>query len=302
MNESDNAQLPSQVITIVGAGSIIQAAKAVGRQVDILQYTTQNEKHGILATESLGRKSGNDFLLQYYAIGGFGSQYVGVNVNGSPKLRVNEHEPIDHNLFGQLPFACRPLTADFTTAEREKYRMRQVVTVNGIRYAVYWLKVVGFLEFDPKMKLVTVDRDTMTEEVENYIPESDTLNPVPRKLTSSGTVPVSNQYQDATGKIDLSLTKAELDEIKNACRILYNDSSLAAINEYAVLWGTETSVNGDIGTNGSTPMKEVQTATIQYHITETHARDANANGGIDLLFDLCTSTPMMLATERTTTP
>lgn len=293
--QSANSRLPSQIVTATALGVKIAIAALTKQSVNIEQYTTLNEAHEVLATESLGSKTGTDFKLQYFGIGIKGSQYLGTDSNGITKLLVNQHQPTDANAFFPIPHVVREITNDLTSAERENFRLRTVFTKNNIVYVAYWLKLVGFGSFTPTIKTVTKNATTGNEDPADYIPQEDSLHPTPITPNADGTVPISDKYVAATAKLDLSLSAADLAEIKNACSILHDDTSYAAVNEYYVATGIESQNDGQTSGTDTVKYSEVKSAVICYHLTETHARDANSNGAIPLFFDIGAAAPLLVA-------
>ncbi len=303
LQERDNSRIPAQIITATGMGICINIACATGRPVTIPQFTTLNEVYGILVDESLGQQDGKSFNLRYYGVGVRGSQCAGTTSQGITRMVVNQHMPIDGNAFTPIPLVARQMDNDLTDEERKKYRTRTIKNIDGVDHILYWTKLMGFEEFNPVLKLAEKDEVTGNESVEDYIPKQEDLNPEPIDLSNIGSVPVSNQYINATGKVDLSFVSDEMEELKNACRILYGDAGIAALSEFYIAFGRETMTEGKIGKGGTGFVRynELLSTVIAYHITETHARDTNANNALNLFFDLGSSVPMIIAGARTTT-
>ncbi len=299
IQQSNNSRLPSQLVTTQLMGNKIAIAALTKSNVIVDQYTTLNEVHDVMAATSIGEKNGADFKLQYYGIGIKGAQFQGNDVNGIPRMIVNQHQPTNVNAFYPIPFVVREITNDLSNAERARYRMRVILVVNNVTYVAYYLKLTGFSSFVPSLKIVTKDANTGNEVPDTYVPQQDAMHPQPIAAKPDGTVPVSNQYVTASGRLDLSLDTNELEEIKNACRILFGDASYGAINEYYIVNGIDTTNDGAIVPGGSQNIRyaEVQSAVITYTITETHPRDANASGKMELYFDIGASAPLLLATS-----
>lgn len=77
-------------------------------------------------------------------------RYFGVGIRGFHNTDTNQGHTINvptadrMNLYKQIPFRCVPLDQDLTWEERTKYRFRVVETINGTRYACYYLKAITF--------------------------------------------------------------------------------------------------------------------------------------------------------------
>lgn len=293
----DGQKLPNQLVSATGMGLIINAACTTNQVVNIPKFTTLNEKYEVLAEESLGRKNGKDFNLRYFGVGIGGSRSIGLDANGLEGRRVYQHKAVDFNAFYPIPMIARKLSEDLDPTVRDKYRMRVVRKIGDEFYVFYYLKEAGFIEFDPTMKVGERDPDTGNETERPYTPKKEDLEPTPYELTTTNNVPITNTYINGTGKIDLSLDGNDLEELRNVCRILFNDSSKAAINEVYMAYGIETVNDGQI-TNGATiRYKELLSASVAYHITESYARDANANSKMPWFFWYGNSLPLLVAPE-----
>lgn len=295
IRESDNSRVPAQIVSVLPMGLNITSAVMVDERVDIPANTTLNEKLEIEVNNSLGLKNGRDFKLRYFGVGIRGSQVTGIHpITQTETRHTNQHQPSDQAVFYQLPLCARPLNDDLTEQERERYRARTVMNKDGIDYALYWLSKMGVSEFTPKTKRVVRSPETGNEVPTDYVYRPESINPTPVKLNNDGSVPLSNAYLTSTATLDLSLNGSDLEELRNVCRILFKDPSLAAISEYAIFYGIETTTEGP-GPGGTRfRYKELLSMVAAYLVTERHARDANANGDIVLKFDLSAGYPLLL--------
>lgn len=293
-NDQNRSEAPTQAVTNTPYGNLIAKCLATRQPFTLPQYTTLNEAYNILAAQSIGLKNGGDFTLKYFSIGIRGFDANGTNVLGGTKLKVNQHQPIDGNLFSPIPFICRPIANDLDNVNRAKYRMRVVKDVGGVAYAFYYLKLISFLNYAPSVNKIT--RDTAGNETPvKYVPvKDDLMNPQPLDFTSEGSVPVSNVYINSSAILDCSLTTADLLECADACRILYGDSSLAAVSETALIWGIDTQTDGAVGQGQVVRYTEVLSAVVAHYITERDARSLLNNVGVKLGFDHGASEPMLL--------
>lgn len=288
------SKLPSTLATPLGMGGVISAAVTTRQPFILPKWSTLNEKYGVLADESWGEKHGKDFYLGYYGIGIGGSRSIGVGSSGIEARKVNQHKTTDGNAFYPIPFLVREITNDIDPEIRKNFRLRVVRPIGDKVYVFYYLKKIGFTEFDPSVKIGSKDPETGNETERPYVPKEEDLSPTPYELTSVNAIPLTNEYVNATGKMDLSLTESDLTEIKNVCRILFNDSSVAAINEMYLAYGVETTHDGQIGESGTVNYQELQSAVAAYVITEAWARDANTNTKMPWFFHYGNSLPLLI--------
>lgn len=300
LQDQNRSEVPAQTVTNTSIGNLLNKCIATGQPLTIPQYTTLNEHYGILAEESLGLKQSRDFYLKYFGVGVRGSNCDGKDANGVTKLKVNQHQPIDANLFTPVPFICRPIDNDLDNFNRSQYRMRTIKEVNGIVYAFYWLKLINFDNYNPSENKITRDPVTGVESVKPLIHSKDDLdNPQPVDFTSTGTVPISDEYVNSSAILDCSLTQADLREMSLACKVYYNDAGYASINEVGIAYGIDTQNRGEIAGGGSIQYTEVASAVFAHYITERDGRNAMTNVKIQLAFDHGASAAMLLHSNST---
>ncbi|UQT03233.1 putative virion structural protein [Serratia phage vB_SmaM-Yubaba] len=295
-NESgrDSQKLPNQLVTPNALGVIINAACSTGQTVDIPKWTTMNELYDILADESVGRKNGKDFKLAYYGIGIGGSRSIGTDANGLEGRKVYQHKATDFGAFYPIPFVIREIADDIDPVMRDNYRIRVVRKIGDKVYVMYYLKLIGWTEFDPSMKIGERDPAAGNETERPYIPVKEDLTPKPYELLSTNNIPITNTYVNGTGKMDLSLNGNDLEEVRNVCRVLFNDAGKAAINEMYLAYGIESRNTGSIAGGGTVEYKELQSACVSFQITEAYARDANANSKMPYFFWYGNSLPLLV--------
>lgn len=303
IQDQNRSEVPTQTTTNTGYGNLIMKCIATRQSFTLPQYSTLNERYNVLAAESIGRKNGADFELKYFGVGIRGSNCIGQNSLGVSKMKVNQHQPIDMNLFTAIPFICRPIDEDLNNIQRGKYRMRVVMNgYDGNSYVFYFLKLINFDHYNPQVSKITRDENGNETPVP-YVPSRDDLfNPQPVDFTSEGSVPVSNTYLNSSGILGCSLDQGDLKELADACRVLYNDASYAAINETMIAMGIDTVTDGSTGGGAVVRYAEVLSAVAAHYITERDARNALNNTQLNLDFDHGASEPMLLHTTATISP
>lgn len=297
---SDN---PTQIFTNTSLGGLIYKCCATNQPITLPQYTTLNEYFNKWGDESIGKKNGRDFELKYFSLGIRGSNCYGMDGNGLSRMRVNGHQPTDMNLFTMIPLIARPLDNDLDSTTRAKFRARTEEEFDGIAYAIYYVKLIKFDNYNPKEVLVEVDEDTGNSQViqDPYVHLKDKLmNPEPLDYTSNGTVPVARRYINGSAILDCSLDATDLAEIVNACKIKFGDSSIASINEIMISWGIDTEQSGNIGGGAQIRYTEALSLVPCHFLSEKDGRNAAANSSITLRFDHGNSDPLLLATDSTT--
>jgi len=300
IQDQNRSEVPTQTTTNTGWGNIIMKALATRQNFNLPRYTTLNERYNILADVSIGSKAAKDFELKYFGVGIRGANANGTDNMGVSRMKINQHQPIDMNLFLGIPFICRPINEDLDNVNRAKYRMRVVQNgYDGNSYVFYYLKLIDFTNYNPQVNKIVRDENG-NEVATPHVPVRDDLfNPQPIDFTSEGSVPLSNTYLNSSAILGCSLNQNDLQELANACRILYNDASYAAINETMIAWGVDTQTDGVTGGAGVVRYTEVRSAVAAHYITERDARSALNNTMLNMDYDHGASEPMLLHTNAT---
>ncbi len=297
----NRSEVPAQTVTNTSDGMTLNKCISTGQPYKVEKWTTLNELYEVLAEESLGVKNSRDFYLKYFGIGVRGANAIGTDSRGVTKMRTNQHQPIDANLFTAIPFIGRPLSNPLDAVQRENYRMREVKEVNGELWEFWWLQLINFDRYDPHEVLITRDPITGNETTVPYIHTEDNLkNPQPVPLTSEGTVPVSNEYVNSTAILNCTLYQANLREISLACKAYFNDASYGSINEVGLAYGIDVEHRGAIAGGGAFTYTEAASALFAHYITERDGRNALTNTQVNLAYDHGGSAPMLIHTVANT--
>jgi hypothetical protein len=229
-----------QNVTRTVYGSYLQTCQYLNERITILPFTTLNEKLGILKDSVMAE--GEVPAVKYIAIGNKGHKFS-IGAEGVAKTEELEHRPTDAALYNQIPFVLRPASSDLTPSERAKYALRKEVTVSGDTYIAYYLKRIPASTSSPEMVYKSVYTDPATNTTntvfEAFVPSSRNLNPEPPDLTNNAAIATTGDYVSSTAKISLDLSPEEVQEILDACNILYGDPAYAIISEIAICSGVD---------------------------------------------------------------
>lgn len=200
----------------------------------ILNNTTLNEKFDVLPDLAPAPK---DYpSLDYWAIGR-GGHYNYKGGDGADLTGSYYHEADHAALYEHLPFVLRPIDNDLTVAERAKYGLRVIKTYHGKQYIGYYLKRLPPVTTSPKLlKVTTVDG---VQTVTDFVPSASDLSPVPVLPTNSGVTDLTGSSLTTSENIRCELNQQEIDEVVNACIIIYGNAAYAAISEIALVQGKD---------------------------------------------------------------
>ncbi len=175
-------------------------------------------------------------------------RYFGVGINGCYNADdgnlVSSYNPsrTDMNLYELIPIRCVPIDHDLTAAERKKYRLRQLKTMeDGNQYYLYYLKVI---DWSNDITYAKIDSVTGTE-VE-YELDATNLRPKPEKPNSNSFTVSANSSIVAYYQANLKLSA---DEILEYITLQYKgDTRYARISEIGFFTGVDVDVSDTANT------------------------------------------------------
>lgn len=190
--------------------------------------------------------------------------------DGSLYPEILQHKSTDAALFEHMPFALRQLDNDLPSSRRGRYALRNQVTYHGVPYWAYWLKWVDFTQADTEMFLKQKNGENIT--VTSYKYDTSNLNPTPSRMSDAGANLLAGQSVVASTLIAMTLDDFDIQEIRDASRIITRKSSRATISEMALCTAAKKSISAP-GTNGSFTFTEAIGVEIATHVKAMYALD-----------------------------
>lgn len=211
-------------------GNRLQNIKQQNLPYKHIPFSTINERLGIRAAETV--LSTDMPSLAVLCIGNKGHGHR-TGLNGFPLTRRIPHLPDHAALYGQIPFVMRTVDNDLSLAERRKYSLRIIEEHEGVNWVCYYgRRLVIDVTQDVKIKhTIVVDGVKTTTD---YVTSNANLYPTEPDLPNTGSVSTSGEYLSTSSVVNLSFTEADVDELVNVARILYNDEDYAVISEFAI--------------------------------------------------------------------
>lgn len=276
----------SEIVTRTIIGGALQTALYTGEQHQIVPNTTLNQKYSILSDAALNE--GENPTVKYFGIGNGGHTMSNVNGVATPSNRT--HRFRDCALFNQIPFVVREINNDISAAERAKFALRTRMTKGDSDYWVYWLKRI-----DPTTNTVVMEitnENDGASDTDEFVPSQDDLSPTPPSLENTSVIDTSGIKLTAKKIISLSLTPAEVEEIRNACEILFGTSALAIISEVAICSGVDRDTSISLADTSTVIMKEAIAVQVCHFLKGTDFLEgSNKHWGVT--FDLGLSEPLI---------
>lgn len=216
-------------------GAVRQVRTSWGLPTVLIDNTTLNQAYNVLS-DSVPEDGANP-TLKYFGIG-IGGHVNSSTTEGYPITSELTHQMSDPNLYEPIPFVLRELDNDLSSSERAKFRLRTKKTYGGVDYWTYWLKTVDDASGDLVMNYNTVIDGITT--ISEFVPTIENLTPNKPTLTTTDVETTSGKTLSVTYERELSLTAAEIVEIRTACEIIYGSAEVATLSEIMMCSGVDT--------------------------------------------------------------
>ena len=228
------------------------------------QYSTLNEKFNI---GNVNPPANEYPVLGYLAIGRGGHTNI-VGSGNNTLIELLQHSPTDAALFEHIPFQLVPTTNDLSVAERANYRIRLLLTINGIDYFAYYLKVITQSTISVDTQIIQIQNGQISSDTV-YTPSATSLTPTPVNISNTNVNVVNGNHLVTQAILPITLNADDIASIVNACTIIYGSVSYATISEIGIVGGFDVNTTSNIG-NVAASYTEIQTAQIMAFISVLH--------------------------------
>jgi hypothetical protein len=247
------------------------------------EFSTLNEKFSVgIATPPSNQ---NYPTIKYLAIGRGGATATVIDNGLSIDYLVHSLE--DSCLFEHIPFALRPVTNDLSANDRAKYRLRKLLTIGGIDYFAYYLKVIPNLPTVVEINVLTMADGSLVSSVP-YVPTSNRLNPTPVDLSNTLLSLSDGKHISTQVTLNVTLDNAEIANIISACEIIYGRTGLAVISEVAPVAGFDYAASSNDG-GQTVNYTEVRCAQVMGFLST--CRDLEEQNTLPISFKLSEENP-----------
>lgn len=225
------------VRTVYGAS--LQTAIFLGVDYQTAENSTLNEKFAIIPGETLD--NGERPYVGYFVIGNGGHQFIDGG-DGIPRTLPNVHSATDAACFNHMPFALRTLENDLTSAQRQRYALRRIETINDVDYAAYYAKRLNLDNLQVVMQRVEVNNGTKEEF--DFSPTNENLNPAPENTGTNSVIEASGEYVNAFASLTIDFNAEDADLLKEAAYTIYGSEDYAVISEIGLVGGVDFTRGG----------------------------------------------------------
>jgi hypothetical protein len=285
-----NVTTTTENITRTVYGAVVQTTLFLDQQFGLIQNTTLNEKFGVQS----GVSSTVSPTLGYYGIG-IGGHTMTAGTDGIYLPTPVQHEPTDAALFNHLPFVlCLP-TNDLSQAEQANYAMRTTLTIAGVTYIAYYLKLLDYSTTQIQMQLKSVAQDG-TVTTTPFVPSTSNLNPTPSALATSGVNVTTGNYVTSTAKVTINFSTDDITNLLNVANIIYGSESYALISEMCLVSGVVKPISVTNSSGGSYTFNEVIMAQVCSFVN-TMIPVQFLNAAVSVVLDLGATEALLSATS-----
>lgn len=264
-----------------------QTARLLNRPFTVLANSTLNQKFNLFPSVL---PAVNEYpSLKYIAIGNKGVDYE-IGTNNYILTKPIPHLPRHASLYNFIPFIARPLSNDLSSTERALYRMRVITSIAGTDYVFYYLKVLPLDAVIPAVEMRSIANAVLTSET--FTPDLSDLSPVPPIVSNVDLNNPNGDYLVSTAKINFSLSATDINEIMDACALIYGDARYAVISEIALCTGLDKVQQGTFGST-TAPYTESIATQIAAFIHQYHALTSNTTG-VEIILDVGSVEPLLV--------
>lgn len=179
-----------------------------------------------------------NLMKNKYFIIGTGAHDAAVRADGASYLRPVPHSSRHSGPYFWIPFKLIPVgQPDLTGVERQNYVMRRFITINGTTYIGYWIKRMPITDTAPVLTTYTITNGVKSA-VGPLPGNTGDMTPT-RPTLVNGQLPNSGRYFEAKLNVDIVLTAAEINDLRNVGTILFNDPDAVVISEIGLVYGIE---------------------------------------------------------------
>ncbi len=260
-----------ETVTRTVMSAHLQTCKLLEKPFTVLPNSTLNQKFNLFADQE---PATNEYpKLAYIGIGNKGTTYELVTGNYLLTTTI-PHLARHGSPYNALPFLVRPVNDDISAQERMQYRLRVPMTIGGVQYVAYYLRVLDLSAVVPTVELRNVNDGIITNVP--FTPDLSDLSPEHPVLSNPNLNNPNGDYLVSTAKINFVMNKYDIDNVMDACEVIYGDSRYAVINEICLVTGVDKIQTGVFG-GATSSYTDVIAAQVAAFISQNHILTASTS-------------------------
>ena len=250
--------MAKRIVTRTIYGAHLQKHLVLNIPYEVPENTTLNEKFNIGTGETLPPDTTPD--IRYFCIGDRGHR-VRTGADGVAFTSPINHRASDAALFHHLPFILRREDDDISVSRRAQYALRRIEQHHGERYIAYYLKRIDTSTVASQLLHTRIQDGVTTSE--EFIPNTDNLNPEPPEIPNSGVITTDGNYLSTSSILNIVFDEWDVEELVNVARVLYDNEERALVSEIGLCSGVDKVVTTSAPTGSFNYMEAlaVQVAT-----------------------------------------
>lgn len=295
-----------QLEKVIGAPSLAIANSTLDEAINnsaIVPFQPAIPTIGMELPDDYNYQTDTGGRLQYFAIGSGGHFSVTGATGTRPKMGRKPHSARETGFFEMIPFVIKNIEDDLTPEQRENYRLRKVLEVNGQLKVAYFLRRIDLSNATIVQNIVKKDKNVITSQP--YRPTANDLDPADPVVngTNDGT------YIQTLVPVDLVFNSLEAQWLREVAQVWYGDANEAIISEIALCSGFDKPItkrysldpnNQTVQTIASS-LKEAQQVRISV-IESLYHQMAFTNGSLTEKIFIGTEDPLYGTNYATTNP
>lgn len=233
-----------RIVTRTVSNAQLTTVRQLGLIHEIAEFTTLNQalnEPGITpmlpSPLTLGMEITDDYdavkdtqnlYTKYLVLGNGGHKQINNPEDVVPYTVPVPHLATDTGLYNTMPILARPVNDDLTPVERRQYCLRRTIMKDKILYAFYFGRVLEYDRTTPDSNITHVENGEET--TEEFVATMNNLKPSHPDETNT----YEGSYASVSAHIRIVWTKKDIEEMQNACAILFGNPRVAIISEMAV--------------------------------------------------------------------
>lgn len=220
-------------------GDKLQTAHKINRPYTYSPNSVMNDILGILPND---RPAGTPWT-RYAAIGIGGLATKFYDNNTRAESYPLPHEPTHTGLYKQVPWVIRPVQQDLTTQERKPFRLRTLQDIDGVKYAVYWIRELDLQNTTVRTEYRRIENGQITSDP--WEPSQADQFPKPPVIGQGEVLVTGDDYVAATAKTSLKLTSWDMTELVNVGNVMFKSENAIFLTEIGLCSGIDVEHRGN---------------------------------------------------------
>lgn len=236
----------------------------------------------------------HESFMQGFCIGNGGSKPVS-SPNGVTTAVPHDQSPLNNGLFRMQPFVVRPKSNDLTSEERKNYAGRVEMTIGAVEYWAYYIKLIKLTDDSINKNIYKTTDGVGPSTV--FVPAEEHLRPTPKDVVHAvdeqGNMEnISKSYTVWIEKpITIEFTTFDIEEYRNATKILYGTSEPVVIDELGLLTFGQRARSFTDSINGTYTVMDAVNAQIAVFVS-TYFDFTRGSSNISYVFNIGNGEPL----------